>query len=597
VSLSEKLKTRVLEARAMARIVPEMPRLLPNSKWTPVRYLDLQARKYPDSPAIKYLDLELSWSELRDKVDLTAAALANIGVKRGTKFALLMDNRPEFLILLLAASRLQAVAVLLNTSIVGKSLAHCINIANASIFVGGSEHLGKIMDVLPDLEHIDASAVWMCEDPFPEAGPGSTGEYKDLDAEIAKADPEHARFPSGGASITDECCYIYTSGTTGLPKAAIVNNQRLLAAGALFARCMFNLKPGETMYVASPLYHSMALNGGFSACLVTGACLAFRRRFSATEFWDDVRKFEVDTFTYIGELCRYLVNQPPREDDRDHPMRAMGGVGLAADVWRVFVDRFGVRDIREMYGATEGSGGLLNFTGKIGMMGRKQNTMSILRCDLENGELLRDSKGRYQDIDEGETGLLVNQVTVLTPFDGYLDREASKKKLLHNVFKDGDCYFNTGDLVTLHEDGWLSFADRVGDTFRWKGENVSTNEVAEFLNACSGVLESNVYGVEVPGSEGRAGMASLNIDDSFAIADLEELVKRDLTSYQRPYFVRLQHEMRLTQTFKHQKVDYRKEGFNPAMISDPMYFLQRGSYVPLDEALFQQITSGEVEVR
>lgn len=598
MSLNDKIKTRLLESRAKLRILPLMPKLLPKSRWNPSLYLSLHASKRPNATAVKYLNTDLSWKQLDKEVNRTATAFKAMGVRADDKVAILLDNRPEFLIFLLALSRLQAVAVLLNTSIVGKSLAHCINAAEATNIVVGSEHVEKIPPVLEDIERIGADRVWLAVDPDEERQTATKLRefgYCDLDEVLQKVRDD--ALPPISPSIMDTCCYIYTSGTTGLPKAAIVTNQRLLAGGAIFARAMFDLKPYETVYVASPLYHSMGLNCGFGSCLISGASVALRRRFSASDFWNDVRKFDANAFTYVGELCRYLVNQPPSADDRNHNLRVIGGVGLRPDVWREFVKRFGVDQIHEMYGATEGAGGLHNVTGKVGMMGRKQKKQAIIRCDLETGDIIRNAQGFCEPVGVNETGLFVNFIDKLAPFDGYVDRKASEKKLIDDMFKKGDRYFNSGDLVTLHDDDWVSFADRVGDTFRWKGENVSTNEVAEVLNGCAGVLESNVYGVEVPHNEGRAGMASLNVSEDFDIAQLAKLVMKELAAYQRPYFIRLQKKMRLTQTFKHQKVDYRKEGFDPEIIDDELHLLLQGNYVKLDRAKYEALNSGEIGLR
>ncbi len=230
------------------------------------------------------------------------------------------------------------------------------------------------------------------------------------------------------------------------------------------------------------------------------------------------------------------------------------------------------------------------------MVGRLQPGLRIARCDLLSGDLWRGPDGRGEALERG-TGLLITAINSLTKYDGYVDEEASEKKVLRDVFHPGDLYFDTGDLLELHEGGWLSFADRVGDTFRWKGENVSTNEVAEILNGAPGVLETNVYGVEVPGSEGRAGMASVNYGESFDLDLFNGWVLEKLPVYMRPYFLRLQHEMRTTGTFKHQKTDYRKEGYDPGQVEDPLYLLDGEKYVPLDADLYARISSGELKLR
>ena len=207
------------------------------------------------------------------------------------------------------------------------------------------------------------------------------------------------------------------------------------------------------------------------------------------------------------------------------------------------------------------------------------------------------SRPNFRAAPHGETGLLLGRIAGAARFDGYVDEAASNKKILSGVFSRGDRYFDSGDLVTLHEDGWIAFADRVGDTFRWKGENVSTNEVAEILNGFSGVIESNVYGVEVPGAEGRAGMASLHVDENFSIEALADFVCERLPAYQRPYFVRIQRDMHITGTFKHQKVDYRREGYDPSRVADPLYLLDGSSYLPLDEEVHEGLKSGTKSLR
>jgi acyl-CoA synthetase (AMP-forming)/AMP-acid ligase II len=270
---------------------------------------------------------------------------------------------------------------------------------------------------------------------------------------------------------------------------------------------------------------------------------------------------------------------------------------LRPDIWEEFQERFEIPLIREYYGATEGNSMSINMTGRAGMVGRLITGAKLIRCDLETGEPYRNARGRCEVVREGGTGLFVAPISRIIPFDGYADRGASEKKVLENVFAKGDRYFNSGDLLTLHDDDWIAFSDRVGDTFRWKGENVSTNEVAEILNGAPGVLETNVYGVEVPGSEGRAGMASVNCEPGFDIDSFAAFATANLAGYQRPVFVRLQEEMRISVTFKHQKVDYRREGYDPSKVSDPLFVLDGDRYVPLDAAAFAALQDGSRAIR
>jgi acyl-CoA synthetase (AMP-forming)/AMP-acid ligase II len=370
-----------------------------------------------------------------------------------------------------------------------------------------------------------------------------------------------------------------------------------MASSYLFGGAIMDATPRDIIYMCLPLYHSNAMFGGVGAMLVTGAALALRRRFSTSQFWDDVRKFDASIFVYIGELCRYLLNGPKSPNERSHRLRLGVGNGLRGDIWEAFQRRFGVPLIREFYGATEGNAPLVNFEGRPGMIGRLKPGQVLVRCDESTGEIRRTREGRCEEVSEGEKGILLVHINPLFAFDGYLDKKATEKKVVTDAFRKGDKYFNSGDILNLHDNHWVSFADRVGDTFRWKGENVSTNEVAEVLNKAPGVLESNVYGVAVPGSEGKAGMASLNVSDNFDVGNLGPYVLHNFPAYQRPYFVRVQRDMRVTGTFKHQKVAYRDEGYDPRKVEDPLYFLDGDKYVRIDEKLYKRLAAAEIGPR
>ena len=588
-----RLATRVAELRAMGRLLRHAPRALrPAAPWNASRLLAERAARDPSGPGLLYRDRRYSWSELDRRVDRAACAFQDAGVSPGDVVSLVMDNRPEFLVAVTALSRLRAVAALVNTNLSGAPLAHAIGVAAPRLALVGAEHALRAREAPGGLGR-ESLLVWRDpDDPEPRGAEG----LGDFDALVARAE---AAPKDVGAPRADECmCYIYTSGTTGLPKAAIIRNQRWLLAGALFGSSVLELGPGDVVYIPLPLYHSNAMFAGWGAALMTGACMALRRRFSASQFWGDVQRFDASAFVYIGELCRYLLNQPERPEERSHRLRVITGNGLGPEIWARFQERFRIPLIREFYGATEGNVPLVNVVGRPGMVGRLQPSQAIVRCDGESGEILRGAGGRCERAQPGETGLLLGRISRITRYDGYLDAEATRRKIVENVFREGDRWFDTGDLVALHEDGWISFADRVGDSFRWKGENVSTSEVAEVLNSTPGVLESNVYGVRVPGSEGRAGMASLRCGPEFSLEALAKTVLEKLPVYQRPYFVRLLgDEMRVTGTFKHQKVDYRREGYDPSLTSDPLYFLDGERYLPLDAELFEALQSGQVLLR
>jgi acyl-CoA synthetase (AMP-forming)/AMP-acid ligase II len=590
--VAERLETRWTEVRSIARIVPALLPIRPGSHWSISQQLAERAASHPEEVGIAYADRRLRWREIDREASRAANALWASGVRPGDAVALLMDNRPQFAIAASAISRVRGIGALINTNVTGKALAHALRVSKAARVLVGSEHAEKLAAALPEVEGLAAERVLESDDPEADGAP-RFARFEELAAEQPDTPPP----VPGKTGVEDPAFYIYTSGTTGLPKAAIISGRRLVSAGAMLGRGVFDLSPGDVHYVPLPLYHSAGFFGGWTSALLSGCCMAFRRRFSASGFLHDVRAFDATSFIYIGELCRYLLNTPEKADDRRNPLRIAGGNGLRPDVWEPFQKRFGVPLIREYYGATEGATPLVNFSGKPGMVGRMMPGTALVRCDLETGEILRNAAGYCDRVATGGTGLLLSRLAGKANFDGYVDPEATRKKILHDVFKRGDRYFNSGDLLSLHEDGWIDFADRVGDTFRWKGENVSTTEVAEILNGAPGVEESNVYGVQVPGSEGRAGMVSLHCTDTFSIDAFAAFVVEQLPGYQRPYFLRIQKGMRITGTFKHQKVDYQREGYDPSLVTDPLYLLEGDKYVPLDGELYQAIQSQRVTLR
>lgn len=580
------------------RILPHLVRAVPFARWNASRLLAERAQSAPDAAAIGTRGRIYGWAEIDDAATRYARVLRERGVDAGSVVGLLMDNRPEYLIALSAISRLRAVAALINTNVTGAPLTHALTSAGATRVVVGIEHAAGLADVLPDLAGIDTDHVIVQSDPGEDAPTPSAvaPDFPRLD-DLVRHQPTTPLPDVERARANDLMCFIYTSGTTGLPKAAVVKNSRFLMGGAFYGAGILELGPEDVVYVALPLYHTNALFAGWSAALATGASIALRRRFSASSFWPDVRATGATAFLYIGEMCRYLLNQPPDADDANHRVRIATGNGLRPDIWEDFQERFRVPLIREFYGATEGNVILVNLEGRPGMVGRLTGNQVIVRCDPETGDLRRDAAGRCTAVDEGETGLLLGRITRATPYDGYLDAKASQKKIARDVFREGDAYFDTGDLMTLHADGWVSFADRLGDTFRWKGENVSTTEVAETLNRIPGVLESTVYGVEVPGADGRVGMAALARNQEFSMDALARHVEQHLTRYQRPYFVRLLDEMATTGTFKQKKAEYRREGYDPDEVEPPLFFFDGRDYVPLTRERYSAIQTGEIELR
>jgi len=588
MGIPSRLRSVGVQLGALSRIARHIPEIRRGGHASASLLLERNAEKYPDAPAIRYLDEVYTWAEFEAHANRWAHVLVGRGIAHGDVVSLVMDNRPEYLFALMGAIQLRAVVACVNTNLSGSALAHAIGVARPRIVVAGSEHEGAVRDVLGSAQEGSVQTPLLVQ---ADRGASASPDFADDELRAARS----TRIGNLRPLTEEAMTYLYTSGTTGLPKAAIVTNQRFLATAYGFGKILHEATHEDVIYVALPLYHGTGQWGGFGASLATGACLALRRKFSASSFWSDVVAFGATRFTYIGELCRYLLLQPETPYEKQHGVRVVVGNGLRPDVWGPFQSRFGIPLIREFYGATEGNAPLANLEGRPGMLGRLGMGQAVIACDPETGTPTRDARGRCTRVERaGDTGLLVGKVSRLATFDGYVDAKATEAKVLRDVFKKGDAWFNTGDLVTLHEDDWVAFADRVGDTFRWKGENVSTSEVATLVNRAPGVLESNVYGVVVPQSDGRAGMASLRVAPDFDLQAFAEHVARELPKYARPLFLRLEEGIRVTSTFKHQKVDYRNEGFDPSRVSSPLFVLVGDRYAPLDAALYEQIRSGEL---
>ncbi|KAI1889694.1 hypothetical protein AGOR_G00165590 [Albula goreensis] len=398
--------------------------------------------------------------------------------------------------------------------------------------------------------------------------------------------------------------YIYTSGTTGLPKAAAINQERVWMSSCL--QRLVGVGSDDVIYVCLPLYHAAAFLMGLTGAIERGITVVLRRKFSASQFWDDCRKYDVTVIQYIGEIMRYLCNVPKKDNDQNHMVRIAMGNGIRADTWSEFLHRFGNIKIKECYGATESNVGFVNYVGKPGAIGRefflhkKFSPYALIKYDTEREEPVRDSRGFCVEVQKGETGLLVGKITKISPFVGYVkNNQQTEKKKLKDVFEKGDLYFNSGDLLKIDKEGFIYFQDRIGDTFRWKGENVATSEVSDVLIMVDCIEQANVYGVKVPGNEGRIGMAALTLKDGheFDSTDTYKLVNTNLPSYARPRFVRIQNSLEVTGTFKLIKGKLAQEGFNPAAMQDQLYFLdEKKGYIPMTQEIYNSICSGNVRL-
>jgi acyl-CoA synthetase (AMP-forming)/AMP-acid ligase II len=538
------------------------------------RVLEDNARRFPDFPALRFEGVDISHAQLNATANQIARLLAGDGIGPGDRVGILMENRPQLIQCVAAIVKLGAIAVVHNTRLPATALRHCVDLAPGKAMIVDQE--GRVAwNELAENNDADGRAWYVSDN---DQGPLPPG-CQDL---LAAAELfETANLPAtAGVRLGDPCFYVFTSGTTGLPKAAVIRHIRWIKAMGAFGLMALGLKPGQVLYNVLPFYHNTALAVGWSSCAATGACLAIGRRFSASAFWEEMRAHRADAFVYIGELCRFLMNQPPSTADRDHQARAMVGNGLRPDIWLDFKQRFGIKRVYELYGASEANIAFFNILNQDRTVGLCPADYALVECDHDSGCLQRTPEGRLTRVAPGGTGLLLGKVSTQFPYDGYTDGDASEAKLVRDAFEPGDCWFNTGDLLKDLGYRHARFVDRLGDTFRWRGENVATTEVESVAMALDNVEQAAAYGVRIPGTEGRAGMLAFRPSPD---ADIDQLVttlfehfSRHLPDYAIPVFLRRVDQISATGTFKFVKQDLLREAYDPEKIQDPLWFRPSG---------------------
>jgi fatty-acyl-CoA synthase len=590
-----------------ARLLPALPRMAahrPSQRKTVADWIEDRARRHPQRTFVIFEGRRMAYGELDAAANRVAHFARRLGLGRGDAVALLMENRPEYVATWAGLAKAGVTTALLNTNQTGRALRHSLAVAGAKHLILGSECADAFASTAADLER--PVEVWWSRDPTDTAGKARPPEgARDLGAILAEQ-PALQPDPGmrEGVRSGDDLFYIYTSGTTGLPKAARFSHMRFMAAGDLSAWAL-GLGPESVHYCALPLYHSAGGVLVVSSVLAAGATMALRRKFSASQFWDDCRRFGATSFQYIGEFCRYLLNQPEHADDREHRVRAVFGNGLRGDIWPRFQERFGIPRVIEFYGATEGNATLVNLEGRVGAVGRFpfkfMTNARLVRFDVETESHERDARGLCIECRPGEVGEFIGRIPSkpdqpMGRFEGYTSPEATEKKILRDVFEKDDQWFRSGDLLRQDADGFFYFVDRIGDTFRWKGENVSTQEVAGAVSGF-GVFEMvNVYGVKVPGADGRAGMAAVLLREGVRLEpeSLWRHLDDTLPRYAAPLFLRELSEVEVTGTFKLRKVTLQEEGFDVARVSDPIWLRddEARSFVRVTPALLGEIRSG-----
>ncbi len=559
--------------------------------------MDSLAERFESAPALVSPGAALSYRSLSQTANRYARwAVAQGWGQRGESACLLMENCPDYLAIWLGLTRAGVTVALINTHLTGPLLAHSIRVAAPRAIIAGPGFADSVRALGAELPHI---ACWA-------HGTNGSGLPR-IDHAIADqaGDPvPDAEIPL--PSLSDRALYIYTSGTTGLPKAAVVSHHRLLQWSYWFSGLM-DITPADRLYDCLPMYHSVGGVVATGATLVGGGTVVLRERFSASRFWQDVAEERCTIFQYIGELCRYLLSSPLRPEGGDgaHGLRLACGNGLRSNVWKAFQDRFRIPQILEYYAATEGTFSLYNCEGRPGSIGRippflsHRYPVALVRSDPATGLPVRDTEGRCVRTAPGEAGEAIGRIAeggaAGARFEGYADADATRAKVLRDVFASGDAWYRTGDLMTRDDEGFFYFLDRIGDTFRWKGENVSTTEVASALESCRGVTGVAVYGVSVPHAEGRAGMAALVVNGDFDLAAFRQEASALLPVYARPLFLRIVTALDLTGTFKVTVQELVGQGYDPDRVRDPLFFdnARDGCYEKLDAPLHQRIIQGQ----
>ena len=568
----------------------------PNRCDTLAFQIERHADSQPDHPCLRYGQKQWSYAEFNRLINKHAHAYANLGVTQGDVVALIMENRPEFFLHLFGLHKLGAVASLLNTQVRGEVLTHALSVSHPRFIVVGSELWAAWIEVADHFSSEEGHSVpaWIDMDAdHGEQVPADATPFDELVRDASDLNPEQ----SGRQTLSQLAAYIYTSGTTGKPKAARITHLRMYRAAAAWSALALRYRQHDVMYNCLPLYHSNGLMLACGSAFSAGITVALARRFSVSHFWEDVRRHGATSFIYIGELCRYLLSAPESPKDKEHHLRVISGNGMRAELWREFKNRFGIERIAEFYAATEGNCITFNVFGLEGSVGPILPSMTLVRWDDDKEEIVRDARGLAVRAKRGEPGLLLGKIANDGLFEGYEDQRATNAKIIQDVRKPGDRYFNTGDLLRVRKGFFLYFVDRLGDTFRWRGENVATLEVQETLLRQPSLAQALVYGVHIPGAEGRAGMAALLLEGAaFDPEEFAAFVDGALPNFARPLFVRLVSEMEMTGTLKLRPTELKAQGFNPDACNGDSVWVREPKqprYVPLTPERYAEIAEGK----
>lgn len=558
--------------------------------------IERNAERFPDLPAVLYENRRLTYGAFNAWANQYAHFFRAQGLKRGDCIAIILENRPELLVVLAGAAKVGVACAMVNTSQKGKVLEHSINLVAPRMVVAGSEVLTALEGVRDNIAMNHAHA-WQCladQDTRTDRGQVPDG-YENL-AGMTSAYSTSNPTLSDPPTLGDTAIYMFTSGTTGLPKAAPGSHMKFMKAYGGFGMISLAMTPDDVLYCSLPFYHATALVVCWGSVLAGGSAIVIKRRFSASQFWDDVRYYNATTFGYVGELCRYLLNQPPSPQDRNHPLRKMLGNGLRPSIWGEFKQRFGIEQVSELYASSEGNIGFTNVFNLDNTVGMSTAPYALVRYKEGTKEPVRNPKGRLERVKPGEPGLLLGKITKKWAFEGYTQKEATEKAIVRGAFRGNDAWFNTGDLLRDIGCRHLQFVDRMGDTFRWKGENVSTTEVENVIDGFEGIKEAIVYGVEIPATNGKAGMATVvPVSSHFDLQAFHQYLNDNLPPYAVPVFVRITAAIEKTGTFKYKKTELQQQAYRLKGADDDIHGQLPGEagYRKLDSSIVAAIDNSE----
>lgn len=590
------------------KIIPVLPNVIRGLKLIKLKdhtlplglglVLEKAVERNPKGVAVYYKDQQINYQDFNAWANKIADFYTKQGIKKGDSVIVFIENRTELLIVVAALAKIGAVSAMVNTSQTGKVLEHSVNLVNPKAAIVGQELIGAFNDSFDNfgLKHDDCYFVGENAVNQTADTPANYGNLFELARDCSSENPASSK----NIFLKDPLFYIYTSGTTGMPKAVVFNHGRFMRGVGTFGYVCMRQTPEDVMYVPLPFYHSTAMVVCWGGVLGGAAAVAIRDKFSASEFWDDCIKYGATGFGYVGELCRYLLNQQPSPKDREHKVYKMVGNGLRPSVWNEFKERFGIKRVHEFYASSEGNAAFANLFNMDMTVGFSPLKFSLVKYDEETGMPVRNEQGFAENVVDGEPGLLLGKITDESPYDGYTDPEKTKKTILDDVFEKGDSWFNSGDVMRHIGFNHAQFVDRLGDTFRWKGENVSTTEVESVIHEYEQIEDSVVYGVEIPNTNGRAGMAILFLkgeESEFNFDAFHAHMKDQVPSYAVPLFLRVRKgSADTTGTFKFKKADLKKEAFYiDRCEGESIYVLLPGKtqYQKADQAMIDAIDAGQ----